>query len=53
MIVSPCEIKLSGEGAAGYLDVTADRVCLYGRKGVTVAEDHGNPDQGIVARRCC
>ncbi|MCP4658351.1 MAG: hypothetical protein GY856_23300, partial [bacterium] len=47
VIVSPCEIKLNGDG--GYLDVTAEKLCLYGRKGVTAAEDHGNPDQGIVA----
>jgi YVTN family beta-propeller protein len=46
-IVSPCEIRLAGGG--GFLEVQAERVCLYGRRGVTVAEDHGNPDQGISA----
>ena len=50
VIVSPCEIRLKGTGTAGFLDINAEKVCLYGRKGVTVAEDHGNPDQGIVAR---
>jgi hypothetical protein len=46
-IVTPCEIHLAGEN--DYLDVHADRVCAYGRKGVTVAVDAGNPDMGIVA----
>ena len=49
VIVSPCEIRMKGTGTGGYLDVNAEKVCLYGRKGVVVAEDHGNPDQGIVA----
>ena len=46
-IVSPCDVKMAG--ANGYLDIHADRVCVYGRRGVTVAEDHGNLDQGIDA----
>ncbi|HET9767242.1 MAG TPA: Calx-beta domain-containing protein, partial [Thermoanaerobaculia bacterium] len=48
-IVSPCEIRMKGTGTGGYLDINAEKVCLYGRKGVVVAEDHGNPDQGITA----
>ncbi len=47
-IVSPCEIKLNG--SSSLLDIEAEAVCIYGRKGVTVAEDHGNPDQGLVAQ---
>ncbi|MCP4571753.1 MAG: hypothetical protein GY838_05320, partial [bacterium] len=47
VIVSPCEVKLNGEG--NYLDLTADKVCVYGRKGVAVAVDQGNPDYGITA----
>lgn len=46
-IFSPCEINLAGEN--GFLDISADNVCVYGRKGVTVAQDASNPDAGIVA----
>ncbi|OGF64989.1 MAG: hypothetical protein A2Y62_02555 [Candidatus Fischerbacteria bacterium RBG_13_37_8] len=45
-IISPCLIKLNGEN--NYLDVNAANVCIYGRKGVRVAEDYANPDGGIT-----
>ena len=47
VIVSPCEVNLAGEN--GSLDVEARQVCVYGRKGVSVAQDASNPDRGITA----
>jgi hypothetical protein len=46
-IVSPCEVRLAGED--GVLAMEAGRVCVYGRRGVSIAEDQGNPDVGITA----
>ena len=46
-IVSPCEVKLNGLG--NYLDIGAAAVCIYGKKGIAVADDQGNPDLGILA----
>ena len=47
VIISPCLIKLNGQN--NYLNINADTVCVYGRKGVHVAEDYSNPDFGINA----
>ena len=47
VLVSPCSINLAGEG--GFLDIEADNVCIYGRRGISVAEDQANPDAGITA----
>jgi len=47
VIISPCLVKLNGQN--NYLNINADNVCIYGRKGVHVAEDYSNPDFGITA----
>ncbi len=49
IIISPCEVHLNGMN--NYLDINADKLCVYGRKGITVAIDAGNPDRGITGRR--
>ena len=46
-IHSPCSISVAGLN--GTLDIVADRVCVYGRRGVHMALDHSNKDVGISA----
>jgi subtilisin family serine protease len=46
-IRSPCHVSLSG--LDDYLDITANSVRVFGRKGVAVAEDYANPDRGITS----
>lgn len=45
-ISTPCHVSISGEN--GDLNISADSMRVFGRKGVTVAEDYANPDMGIA-----
>ena len=47
-IISPCEILLRGDG--GYLDVTADKVCLFGGKGIEVGGGSASAGQSLTAQ---
>jgi subtilisin family serine protease len=47
-IRSPCHVAVSGEN--NLLDIGADSVRVFGREGVTVAEDYANPDRGITSQ---
>ncbi|MCP3962481.1 MAG: DUF11 domain-containing protein [bacterium] len=47
-IVSPCEILLRGDG--GFLDVDAEAVCAYGRKGVEIGGGVSAAGQELTAQ---
>lgn len=44
-ITSPCHVKVSGKN--GVVDIDADSLLIYGRLGVQIALDAGNPDVGV------
>jgi hypothetical protein len=45
VIISPCQINFLGSNS--YIDINNDKVCIYGRKGVSVA-DGASGDRGIT-----
>ncbi len=46
-VLSPCTMNVVG--ASGRLDINADRMCLYGSRGVSVGTDASTADVGINA----